>query len=210
MNVHWRAHSRTREPPCAHAFPTLRDCRTLGSGGRKKEALASTSRISRFGQPRARRRIAVVAVVSALLGALTLGAIGFAGREDVRPVPAPSPADLAALAEYSLAFSTRNGEPNPANAELVPTSERAAILATSGAEVSSDRDVYFVTLHGQFTGHSASRHPRRRLPPPRGKVLAIAFDSQTLGLVFWGITNRAPVLANHGQPIPLSLTTSSR
>ena len=164
------------------------------------------------GGRRGRGRWIPVATVASLAAgaALLLGATGVARQNAVRAVAAPSPEEIATIRGYALELARQNDEASPREGRLVATSERVSVAAVSGAELADHRDVYLVTMRGAFVGHRASRFGRPTPPPPRGSVLVAAFEKGSLDLVYWGITNRLPALANLGQPLSLDLPAAAR
>ena len=89
-----------------------------------------------------------------------------------------------------------NGDPHPTKATAVRSTRKAAVTASSGADVDTDQSSYLIVLHGHFVGYAAKLP--RGAPLPRGSVLTIVVDASTDLVTDWGISDRPPDTSSLG------------
>jgi hypothetical protein len=94
-----------------------------------------------------------------------------------------------------------NGEPHPTNVVAVRSTRKAAVAASSGADVDTDESSYLIVLHGHFVGHAAKLPRGAELP--RGAVLTIVVDARTNLVTDWGISDRTPDTSSLGSETSL-------
>jgi hypothetical protein len=94
-----------------------------------------------------------------------------------------------------------NGDPHPTKAIAVRSTRKAAVTASSGADVDTDQSSYLIVLHGHFVGHAAK--VPREAPLPQGSVLTIVVDARTNSFTDWGISDRTPDTSSLGSETSL-------
>jgi hypothetical protein len=92
-----------------------------------------------------------------------------------------------------------NGDPHPTKAIAVRSTRKAAVTASSGADVDTDQSSYLIVLHGHFVGHTAPRGASF----PQGSVLTIVVDASTNLVTDWGISDRTPDTSSLGSETSL-------
>jgi hypothetical protein len=94
-----------------------------------------------------------------------------------------------------------NGDPHPTKAIAVRSTRKAAVIASSGADVDTDQSSYLIVLHGHFVGYAAKLP--RGAPLPQGSVLTIVVDANTNLVTDWGISDRTPDTSSLGEKTSL-------
>ena len=92
-----------------------------------------------------------------------------------------------------------HGDPHPTKAIAVRSTRKAAVTASSGADVDTDQSSYLIVLHGHFVGHTAPRGASF----PQGSVLTIVVDASTNLVTDWGISDRTPDTSSLGSETSL-------
>jgi hypothetical protein len=93
-----------------------------------------------------------------------------------------------------------NGEANPTQGLVYSGSHQFVERTLSGATVADDVPVFAVVVRGAFVGymaHVAGGHL------PRGSVLTITFDANTLEVTDWSIRGNAPDVSRLGISVGL-------
>jgi hypothetical protein len=144
--------------------------------------------------------LAAVALVAAagLGAAYATGAFG--GRPHPRIAngapPPPSPAELRTLEQLALSGANGAGDTHPTDGVVVPSTREIAEHVDAGAVVDSNQPVYFLLVHGHFTGNMAPPGG----PPPTGTVLTLTVDPTTNTATDSGIGDATPDLNAIGKP----------
>lgn len=154
---------------------------------------------------------AALAAVLAVIAAVAVGCGGSHARV-ARVVkgapPPPSRSELRTLTRLALSAAGGAGDPHPTDGVLVASTRKIAERVDAGAVVDSNPPVYFVVLHGHFTGNMAPAGGRF----PKGTVLTLTIDPRTNEALDTGIGRRVPNLDAIGkaQPLPLTRDVSAR
>jgi hypothetical protein len=150
--------------------------------------------------------VTVVALAVLIAGAPAArpgeSARGHLVRATISPPPtapsdakSPTPAFLVALAART---ATNNCDSDPAGASYVRTTRQAAETMASGDGVDSDQPVYLVLLRGDFVDYYAYGIYRTSDAFPRGTAIAFTVDTETHGILDFGIGGEAPNLTRLG------------
>jgi hypothetical protein len=99
--------------------------------------------------------------------------------------------------------AARYGDPNPASAEWVLTSRRAANQVDGGDAVDSNQQVYYIVLHGNFVGKYA--YYPAGASPPTGHILAFTIDAATNEPLDLSLSDHPRDIAGLGRPAPLNV-----
>jgi hypothetical protein len=99
-------------------------------------------------------------------------------------------------------FAMRMGDATPSSAAAVLTTRQAAVRSAMPIDVDSNSPVYLVVLHGQFVDRYARIPPGR--PFPTGTTIMFTIDTQTHGILDFGISNQTVDLAPLGTVIPFT------
>ncbi len=101
---------------------------------------------------------------------------------------------IARLGPYALAVARQNGDPRPASARAVKTTQKMALGAVTPSNTvphASSRPVYLIVMTGNFTVNAGPPGGRA----PTGKYMSIIIDAQTFKAIGLGLSNRPPAIS---------------
>jgi hypothetical protein len=125
--------------------------------------------------------------------------------EGVAVARVPSASEFATLAGLAESVATRDGDPAPTSAVVIPTTRELAAFAM-GFSTSEDGPAYLIVLTGNFADDNEPVPSGTVSGPLTGRVIALMIDAGGSDVTDYGIRSTALDEAKIGTPIPLTLS----